>query len=104
MKWKPLNETKTTYFQAIIAKSQGIEKWIVANLSTFRCLQTLTRLSNILPQCCGSEERQGLFPILLFHWFAETLLQIGVNSLLVQTDSGAMLLVLNPTTIAQSLP
>ena len=33
---------------AIIVKSQGIEKWIVANLSTFRCLQTLTRLSNIL--------------------------------------------------------
>lgn len=59
--------------------------------------QTLQHFNS---QFCGSEERQGLFPILLFHWFAETLLQIGGEPLLVQTDSGAMLLVLNPTTIA----
>ena len=89
---------------AIIVKSQGIEKWIVANLSTFRCLQTLTRLSNILILNAVAQERQGLFPILLFHWFAETLLQIGGEPLLLQSDSGAVLLVLNPTTIAQSLP
>ena len=46
--------------------------------------QTLQHFNS---QCCGSEDLQGLFPILLFHRLAETFLQLGVN--LLQSEQTA---------------
>ena len=63
--------------------------------------QTLQHFNS---QCCGSEELQGLFPILLFHRLAETFLQLGGEPPPVRTDSRARLSALNPTAMEQSLP
>ena len=48
-KWRPLNETKTLLFSAIIAKIQDIGKEVATNLSASGASSALTSLSNVLP-------------------------------------------------------
>ena len=52
----------------------------------------------------GLQRPIGLSPIFSLHWLRETFLQIGDECLSVLIDTGATLLVLNPTTITQLLP
>ena len=107
MKVPKWNQNPTSLPQrAIVTKSQDVRKKTCYKFKHFRHLPP----SNQSFQCplnsqqWGSGGLQGLFLIFPLNRIGETFLQTADESLPVLTDNGTTILVLNTTTIKQSLP
>lgn len=103
--WRFLNTTKIILVSVIFAKCRDMGRKSVTNWSILNAFSLLTSFSIVLliPKDGTLRNYRGFSPILPFNQFGETTLQIRNKSLSVLIDTGATLLVLNPTNIKQTL-